>query len=113
MKSSDFNELINETTRARRALYSKKAQDYATDDCLSNFKRMSHMLQMLRVDAHMPEGVCLFFMMVKIDRLCNLLHKQVGPANESLDDTIDDLLNYTDLLRGILKDKELGPKEGI
>lgn len=101
---SSFLELVKKSFNTRAELFEKKTHDYATEDCLSNFKRMSQLCSLLRVNVGTSEGVALFYILIKLDRLCNLLQKGVGPKNESLDDTINDLQNYLDLLRGLLEE---------
>ena len=83
-----------------------KAHDYATEDILSNFKRVSLLLEILGVDTNSPDGVAIVYIILKLDRLCNLLYRRIGtPENESLQDTIDDLLNYVELLEEVLIDE--------
>jgi len=43
---------------------------------------------------------------LKIDRFCNLAHNKKKPANESLQDTIDDLKNYIDFIEGCWADEQ-------
>jgi len=52
-----------------------------------------------------PYLVALTYMLLKIDRIRNLLAKGVEPRNEPLRDSIDDLKNYLDLFEACLVDE--------
>jgi hypothetical protein len=106
MEQSLFKELVKNSFAKRFTIFDSKAHDYATEDCLSNFKRMARLCTELNVDVRKPEGVALFYNVMKLYRLAILIHKETSPKNESLDDNINDLQNYIDLLRGLLYEKE-------
>jgi len=75
-----------------------KNKDYATEDFLSNFKRMHQLCKILDIDVRRSPGDCARFLMVlKVDRWCNLISKGTPPKNESIRDTVLDDHNYTDL----------------
>lgn len=105
MNRKEYESLVTESLKRRLELARRKGADYATKDVLSNFKRMAQVIGILRVDPAKPHGVALVYALLKIDRLCNLLSKNVKPQNESLRDTIDDLKNYVDLLEACLMEK--------
>ena len=67
---------------------------------------MATVLGALQIDISKPYGVALIYAILKIDRLNNLLNKNTAPANESLQDTVDDLKNYVDLMEACLMDSE-------
>ena len=69
-----------------------KGDDYAGEDRLSNFKLVSQIVGIT------PEQVILVFIATKAVRLGNLQGNKT-PNNESIDDSIIDLVNY-----GILMD---------
>jgi len=78
-----------------------KGHDYATDDVLSNFKRMSKLCELLNIiPARSPADSARFLMMLKVDRWCNLVGSGKKPKNESVKDTVIDLHNYVDLAYG-------------
>lgn len=78
-----------------------KGHDYATDDVLSNFKRMNKICELLNIKTERSAGDCArFLMMLKVDRWCNLINSNKKPQNESVKDTIMDLHNYIDLAHG-------------
>ena len=81
-----------------------KSKDYATADILSNFTRISGAVKALSLDLTTPTGYALFMVILKIDRIVNLL-KQGGVAqNEPIDDSFIDAINY--LLLGYAGYKE-------
>lgn len=75
-----------------------KSDDYANEEVLSNFRRMTRFCQLLNISpARSPADCARFLMMLKIDRWCNLVAKGTNPKNESVLDTVIDLHNYCDL----------------
>jgi len=88
----------NASSERRWKIRKTKGHDYATEDILSNFKRMSCIMDAWNIDIHTPHGVALFYACLKIDRLCNLVFSGKSPTNEPLQDTVDDLKNYIDLM---------------
>ena len=106
MEQKDFLKLVQAGFEQRYKIFDKKAHDYATEDCLSNFKRMAQMCTVLKVDMTTPEGATFFYILLKLDRLANLVNQGKTPKNESLDDNVNDLQNYIDLLRGLLHEKQ-------
>lgn len=74
-----------------------KGADYATGDVLSNFKRISAAAEALDLDVHTSWGYSLFMVLLKIDRINNLLSSFKKPNNESIEDSVGDALNYLKL----------------
>jgi len=102
MKLSEALKITDESYKRRRELRIKKCKDYAKDDdALKNFKNMSKILSTLKIDISKSYGIALVYVVLKIDRLCNLIFqkKEINPENESVLDTFDDLSNYIDLAR--------------
>lgn len=83
-----------------REIMLKKGNDYATQDRLSNFKLAGNICGIS------PEVQCLSLIATKVARLSVLLHSQNEPNNESISDSIIDLINYAALLDMLLSDKE-------
>lgn len=82
----------------RMKMIAGKAQDYATEDVLSNFKRMTILCKELDIDVRRSPGDCArFLFLLKLDRWCNLNKKGAVPLNESIRDTVLDGHNYWDL----------------
>lgn len=77
----------------------KKSSDYSTKDALSNFKGTA------LATNQSPEMVALTLIGIKVSRLGVLLNQSEAPKNESIEDSLIDLANYTFLLKCILYDK--------
>ena len=84
--SAIFNEIAD--------IQQSKGDDYAGEDRLSNFKIVSKMVGIT------PEQVLLVFIATKAVRIGNLQGSKT-PNNESIDDSIIDLVNYGILLKMI------------
>lgn len=88
-----------------KCVLSSKGHDYSDkSDRLSNFKQTAAHMTNYGVLMH-PSQAALFFILVKIDRLTNLLNERKTPNNESIEDTLKDLLNYVILMIACLKDE--------
>ena len=76
----------------------KKANDYASEnDCFSNFKFIA---QVCKVPI---EKTFLQFLAVKIARLSELVGEMKEAKNESIEDTLKDLANYSCLMAIYMK----------
>ncbi len=87
-------------------LLKTKAHDYAGEDVLKNFKQMHQLASLLEIDLNKVEGIHMFYILLKVQRLCNLLFSNKVAKNESIEDTLIDLRNYTDLLNCTLHEKK-------
>ena len=74
-----------------------KGADYATEDVLSNFKRISSAAKAINLDITTPYGYALFMILMKIDRINNLTKNEKEPKNESVEDSFIDAINYFQL----------------
>jgi len=74
----------------------KKGDDYSGEDRLSNFKLGGAIIGLS------SQQQCLSLISTKVARLGKLIGKDKSPNNESIDDSILDLANYT-LLLAMLK----------
>lgn len=81
----------------------RKGQDYSNKDRLSNFKLAGSICGLT------PELNALSLIATKVARLGVLLKSDSKPNNESIQDSVLDLANYSVLLSMILADK---PEEG-
>jgi hypothetical protein len=89
---------VNTINKMQKILLSK-GEDYANEDVLSNFKLAAGIV------GTTPELNCLNLIATKVARLGVLLNKDnVTPNNESIDDSLIDLANYTMLLIMIRED---------
>lgn len=106
MDEETYLNMVEESYHRRLQIHVKKSHDYAsTKEILGNFKRVSAILRILKVDVGRPSGTGIAYIVLKLDRLCNLLFSGKTPKNESIQDTIDDLKNYCDLLEACIKDE--------
>lgn len=108
MKQEEQLKFIEEINSKGIELLKSKGYDYAGLDVLKNFKQMDQLTKLLEVDMTSIEGVHMFYILLKIQRLCNLLFSGKTAKNESVADTLIDLRNYTDLLNCTLKEKQDG-----
>jgi len=106
MLPADFEKMVNELHEARMKLMVNKRHDYATKDVLSNFKRMSNLCKATRLDLSTAFGCAMFLVLLKIDRITNIIAESKQPKNESLADTYMDLHNYIDLAIATLADEK-------
>lgn len=74
-----------------------KGKDYADADILSNFKIVSKIVKLSKIDATLPEGYAMLMVILKIVRIWNLKEGGKTPENESLLDSYKDLINYCKL----------------
>lgn len=103
-------ELIGQLDEGLINTLKKKGTDYATEDVLSNFKRLSSVAKALNLSLHTPEGYALFMVLMKIDRINNLLTSGKTPSNESVEDSFGDGINYFKLAYLCYKEAENGSK---
>lgn len=114
MKHSDLKELQDTINRERLELMVGKSHDYAGEDALSNFKRMSDLCAILQIcPEESAEDCALFLAVLKLDRYCNLRAEGKTPDNEGVVDTIMDLHNYIDLAYACSIDEEVEPSLGF
>jgi hypothetical protein len=86
------------TAKMKEILF-KKGNDYANEDRLSNFKLAGGICGLK------AEQNCLSLIATKVARLGVLLNSDKTPDNESIQDSVLDLSNYSILLSMILNDK--------
>lgn len=82
-----------------KVIMTKKGNDYANQDILSNFKLAGSICGLA------AEINCLSLIATKVARLGVLLSSGRAPENEAVIDSVDDLQIYAFLLRCILQDK--------
>lgn len=89
--------LIKQMDDSLLAVLKSKGNDYATEDVLSNFKRLATASKALNINTQTPVGYALFMTLMKLDRISNLLSSNKTPSNESVDDSFGDGVNYLKL----------------
>jgi len=106
MEQKQQLEFIESINQKGIELLKSKGYDYAGQDVLKNFKQMHQLCDLLELDLTKIEGVHMFYILLKVQRLCNLLFSNKVAKNESIEDTLIDLRNYTDLLNCTLNEKK-------
>lgn len=99
--ADDRDALLEGLFKAQKEVLSKKGYDYAGEDVLSNF-RLAGMI--VNQGSRNPDAVnCLNLIGTKVARLGQLLSSGKHAQNESVQDSVIDLCNYSALLYLILK----------
>jgi hypothetical protein len=106
MKHQDYHNFTAHRRLARVGIHQKKAQDYADEDSLSNFKRVAEVCRIFRVNCHTASGIALIYLILKLDRETNLRHKMVTAQNESREDTRLDMMNYMELYDALCEEEK-------
>lgn len=105
MKYDELLKSISDLHIKRVDLLIKKGKDYANEDALSNFKRVGKILDVFGINEFNGEYVYLICLIIlKIDRILNLIKRNAAPNNESIEDSIIDLHNYIDLFNAVLNE---------
>lgn len=104
MNSEDFGTLFYEVFNDLEKTLANKGHDYATEDVLSNFKRLSKLASILGITLDTPVGYALFMVLMKLDRICNLIFSNKNPKNESVKGSFTDLLGYTILAMSLYEE---------
>ena len=104
MNRETYDKLVGDLFNRATTLSKSKSKDYATEDVLSNFKRISGAVKALSLDLTTPTGYALFMVILKIDRITNLIKHGGTPQNEPIDDSFMDALNYLLLAYGGYKE---------
>jgi hypothetical protein len=95
-----INKTLEETLKQLSDILNKKFDDYANEDNgFSNFEKMSNLLE------QDVKEVFVFYMSIKIARLVELIKRNKEPKNESIEDTINDLIGYSVLFKSYINKK--------
>lgn len=101
LTADERTKILDELFKIQRDILDKKGYDYAGEDVLSNF-RLAGMI--VNQGSSHPDAVnCLNLIGTKVARLGQLLSSNKSAQNESIQDSIIDLCNYSALLYLILK----------
>lgn len=100
MTIEERNEIFEQLVQTQREVLNRKAHDYTDDDVLSSFKLPAEVIKVS------PVAIGLSMVALKVHRLGNLLSNNKDPKNESIEDNIIDLANYTLLLLCLIKEKD-------
>jgi hypothetical protein len=96
---------FKDLTERMESILFKKGNDYANTDRLSNFKLAG------TIAGGSAELNCLNLIATKVARLGVLLNSGKAPNNESISDSIIDLINYGVLLDMIVSERECPVEE--
>lgn len=99
MNITEQQRIFNEYIDKMREIMFKKGNDYAGEDRLINFKRTGY------ITGGDASTACLLQIANKVARLTALLEQGKRPENESMEDTVIDLANYTLLFGMTLKER--------
>lgn len=94
MTSQEQMQVYQDLDKEILDLAKSKGHDYGSEDLLSNFKSVSEVVKLLKIDVTTPVGYSMLLVILKIARLSNLLDSNKVPNNESIDDTFKDGINY-------------------
>lgn len=89
--------LIQELDNKLLEIIKSKGEDYGSEDVLSNFKQVSAVAKILNIDITDPVQYALFMGILKVARITNLINSSKEPNNESIEDSLLDLINYNKL----------------
>lgn len=87
-------DILNEMDHDSFNILGSKGADYGDEDVLSNFKRVSGVVKTMNFDIKTPHGYAMFMVIMKLDRINNLLTRGATPNNESVADSFIDGINY-------------------
>jgi hypothetical protein len=97
MKREEFITYLTDTYTRCVEIVKKKNHDYSKDtDPFSNFRAIAYML------GRPVDEVIMMFIVNKISRASNLLHRDNAVKDESVEDTLLDCINYLAILRAYL-----------
>jgi hypothetical protein len=101
LTADDRDRYLDELFKEQRRVLTSKGNDYAGEDLLSNF-RLAGMI--VNQTSDHPDAInCLNLIGTKVARLGQLLNSGKRAENESVQDSVVDLANYSALLYLILK----------
>lgn len=98
--------IVEDLDEACKKILFSKSIDYATEDVLSNFKRLSIAARALDITLKSPMQYALFMVLMKLDRINNLVNSEKTPNNESIEDSFADGINYLKLALCCYKDQD-------
>lgn len=87
-------QLFDEMHETLKAVSISKGADYADTDMLANFKTVSTVVSLLKIDTNTPEGYAMLMVILKLQRINNLLSSGKAPSNEAVGDSFLDGINY-------------------
>jgi hypothetical protein len=110
MTKKEQEQFFDEFTSKMKSIMVGKGDDYANEDRLSNFKYSGSIVGTGK-DGRLA---CLQLIAIKVARLGTLINSKEGAKNESIDDSMLDLANYSVLLAMLQSEQSeliVAPKE--
>jgi len=107
MTRKELEDLLRKNLESDIKLLRSKGHDYNPDqdrDITHNFNAIATAVKAIGIDCTKPHGAADFFVIHKMVRKWALLNNNKTPENESLDDTLQDQRNYTNLSEACLRD---------
>lgn len=102
----DLAFILKTITETASKLLISKNEDYANEtDIFQNFEHVAQLVKTYNIDLTTRRGVKNFYILIKFDRYMNLENSKKEPSNESVMDTIVDMLNYMILGEGMKLEK--------
>lgn len=87
--------IISNLDESALSLIKSKSKDYGqSEDVLSNFKVVSKIVKLAKIDTTTPEGYAMLMVILKIVRIWNLKSEGKTPENEGIQDSYKDGINY-------------------
>ena len=105
MDGEKYEKFVRNLVDSSLTLSGSKRHDYATEDALANFKRMTKVARVYKIDFSKEHHYALFMVLMKLDRLQNLISQGKVPKNESFQDTMQDAFNYLMLTFACLEEE--------
>lgn len=94
MNREEFLANIEESYQKCIDIVKKKNHDYSKDtDPFSNFRAIAYML------GRPADEVIMMFIVNKISRISNLLHRENAVKDEGIEDSVLDCINYLAILK--------------
>lgn len=103
MNIQDFNRLVDERIEKIRSVLSKKAEEYATEDRLHNFKVAAKTLGVTSERALI--GIYIKHFVSVLDLVDWIDNTPEKITSEIVDEKIGDSINYHILLEGLLRER--------
>jgi len=106
MTNKEFEKIVDWLVEKGPSIMLGKSKDYTDGkDRLGNFKQIAGAFSALTQHPMTAKENVLQLLLLKIARLENLILKGIEPSNESLEDTMLDLFNYTILYIANVKEQ--------
>lgn len=100
MKTEEFNEVVKKQLGRCESILVKKAEEYATEDRLHNFKVAA------KIENCSPEQALMGMMAKHTVSVYDMLNSGKEYSSQMWDEKITDSINYLILLRALIEEKK-------